>query len=266
VLLGEPPPTQADLNFKLFGFPVRVHPFFWVIAVFLGPWHNPFGKGSPVQPMLLWIVALFISILVHELGHALVQRAFGYRPWIVLYGMGGLACYNPADGYRARGSDSWRQVLISVAGPGAGFVLALLVIGIVAIGSGQLIEFRLGGTFGIRISAIPVQSEMLWWFIYCMIGISLVWGLINLLPVYPLDGGNIARELLLKVNPQEGISQSLKMSVFTGIAVAALVLVRDVRAAGGNFDVRMLWVPALFGYLAYMSYVTLQSYTRQRPW
>jgi hypothetical protein len=37
VLLGEPGRTQVDLNFSLFGIPVRVHPFFWVIGVLLGP-------------------------------------------------------------------------------------------------------------------------------------------------------------------------------------------------------------------------------------
>ena len=73
MLLGEPPRTGGDLNFQLFGIPVRVHPLFWLIAVLLGISGDP----QPAE-ILLWVVAVFVSILVHELGHALTMRAFGH--------------------------------------------------------------------------------------------------------------------------------------------------------------------------------------------
>ena len=114
MLLGEPPRTQADLNFSLLGIPVRVHPLFWLVALLLG--RNLGDAGS----VLSWIVAVFLSILIHELGHAAVMRAYGFHPWITLYGFGGLASYDHGNAYRSKGSQPLGQILICLAGPAAG--------------------------------------------------------------------------------------------------------------------------------------------------
>ena len=93
MLLGEPPPSQGDIHFRLFGMPVRIHPFFWVTTLILG-----MGAGStPPAVVLSWIVAVLLSILVHELGHAAVQRHYGGHPKIVLYGLGGLSICDDCD-------------------------------------------------------------------------------------------------------------------------------------------------------------------------
>ncbi|HEX5472325.1 MAG TPA: hypothetical protein VFW73_10580, partial [Lacipirellulaceae bacterium] len=73
MLIGEPPPTQVDLHFRLLGFPVRVHPFFWITTLLLGMGGGP---ADPVQT-LVWVAVVFVSILFHELGHATLQRTFG---------------------------------------------------------------------------------------------------------------------------------------------------------------------------------------------
>jgi stage IV sporulation protein FB len=265
VLLGEPQRTQWDLHFSLFGLPVRIHPFFWLVAFLLGPWKPLWGR-SPVPGMLIWVAALTLSIFIHELGHALAMRWYGFRPAITLYGMGGLASYGPAEAHRARGSETVRQVLISLAGPGAGFLLAAVVFGAVWIATRELIGFDLGGSFGITIGYIPIKAAPLCYLVYWLMAVSLVWGAVNLLPVYPLDGGQIAREIWLAISPRGGIRASLLLSTFTAAAVAVIVLVRSVQAAGGEFDARMIWVPALFGYLAYASFATLQAYDDSRGW
>src|SRR6187401_1848277 len=118
MFLGEPAPTQADLHFQLFGFPVRVHPYFWVVSVLMGL--GP-GKADPMD-VLVWVAVVFVSILLHEMGHASVQRYYGGHPWITLYSFGRLA--SCSDGPRSPG---WR-ILILLAGPGAGFLLAAFVI------------------------------------------------------------------------------------------------------------------------------------------
>src|SRR4051812_7868076 len=118
MLIGEPPPTQADLHFRLFGIPVRIHPFFWITALFLGMG----GRQADPQQTLVWIVIVFVSILIHELGHAAMQIRFGGHPWITLYGFGGLASCNDCD------RSPWRQIIISLGGPFAGFMLAALVV------------------------------------------------------------------------------------------------------------------------------------------
>lgn len=250
MLLGEPSRTQGDLNFRLLGIPVRVHPFFWLIALLLGM------SAGDLIGLLVWIASLFVAILVHEYGHAMAMRSFGLQPWITLYGMGGLASYNQARAYGSRPLGSTDQVLISAAGPGAGFLLGALIIAVIAA-TGHQVEFSLGGPYGFWIRMEQVGPLPVAMFVRYLLFISIIWGMVNLLPIYPLDGGQIARELLLRLNPHDGIRQSLILSIFTaaGLAVIGFVKWND------------WFVAFLFGYLAYTSYSTLLAYTgRGRHW
>ena len=70
MLFTEPNRTPYDLRFNLFGIPVRVHPLFWLVAAILGAGSDP----DPIE-LLLWIGTVFVSILIHEMGHALAARA-----------------------------------------------------------------------------------------------------------------------------------------------------------------------------------------------
>jgi len=248
-VFGEPGPTQADLHFRLFGIPVRVHPFFWLVALLLG-----LNYTEPVA-VLVWVIAMFAGILVHEMGHALTMRAFGLHPWVVLYGLGGMAAYNPAYGTYGRVSSTTRQVLISAAGPGAGFALAAVLIGTLAL-AGKKVVVVFGLPFGVHAYlAEIVGSQPLTLLLDNLLFISIIWGVINLMPVYPLDGGHIAREILLAVNPRRGIEQSLILSLLTATALAVYGLFR-----------LNLFLVLLFGYLAYGSYVALEASRGRGPW
>ena len=244
MILGEPAPTAADLHFRLFGIPVRVHPFFWLVSLLLGM------GGGPADPVntLIWVAVVFVSILVHELGHAFTQRYFGGQPWITLYSFGGLASCNDCD----RSPRS--QILISLAGPFAGFLLAAAVVGILA---------ALGHVAGFEWSLIPVRwipfdlnfyevhgklavrDELIW----DLLQVNILWGLVNLLPIYPLDGGRIARELFTLGNPRAGIVQSLQLSVGAAILVAVYALIKE-----------QFYTCVMFGFLAYGSYQALAAY------
>jgi len=255
MLIGEPPPTQADLHFRLFGIPVRVHPFFWVTALFLGMG----GRQADPQQTLVWIGVVFVSILVHELGHAVMQIRYGGHPWITLYGFGGLASCNDCD------RSPWRQIVILLAGPFAGFVLAVIVIAAIrlsghpvgfvaspqqfnieATGASAAYLLRLG-PFGLYFEA--VQSGLLNDVIVDLLQINIMWGLLNLLPVYPLDGGQIAREVFTLGNPRSGIVQSLQLSTGAAVLVSAYALLNQ-----------RFYMCLMFGYLAYTSFQTLQAY------
>lgn len=251
MLLGEPPRTPWDLHFSLLGIPVRVHPFFWVVALLLG-----FGGRPQLIHLLVWVVAVFLAILVHELGHAMVMRAYGFLPSITLYGLGGLASYGPGRAHGSRGTGTWGQILISAAGPGAGFLLAAVIAALLVV-LGPGVQILLIGKFLPYVFvADTVGSEVFTRFIQYVLFVCVFWGFINLLPVYPLDGGQIARELLLRVNPRDGIRQSLILSIVTGVAVAviALVTLHDV------------FIAVMFGFLAYFSYAALQAYRGRGPW
>ncbi len=251
MILGEPPRTQFDLHFSLFGIPVRVHPLFWLVALLLGV------RGSPdLMDLLIWIVAVFLAILVHELGHAVVMRAYGFSPWITLYGFGGLASYNPAPRYGSKGSGSLGQILISAAGPAAGFLLVALLAGALKLAGRTVVVGLISGFLPFVLLVDVVGSVVLTTFINSVFVVCVFWGYLNLLPVYPLDGGQIAREAFLKLNPREGIRQSLILSLFTAVGVAVFALLQW----------RAYFMALLFGYLAYWSYAMLQAHQRRGPW
>ena len=64
----------------------------------------------------MWVVAVFVGVLFHEFGHASAMRAYGFYPWITLYGMGGMASYHPGS-YSPRGAVRWRRFSFPPPGP-----------------------------------------------------------------------------------------------------------------------------------------------------
>lgn len=250
MLLGEPPRTQYDLHFALFGVPVRIHPMFWLVSAILGLGG---GLGTDMRRAVVhlatWIAAVFVSILIHELGHALMMRRYGYSPSITLYGMGGLASAGAPSGHRARRQGPLDQVLISVAGPGAGFALAGLIV-LLLLATGHTVLVGLLGHVAPIVQTNSIQIEILREFVNDMLWICLLWGFVNLLPIYPLDGGQVAREVLLMVDSRTGIQRSLILSIATGAGVAVLGILGE-----------QIFIALMFGYLAYSSYTTLQNYS-----
>lgn len=224
LLLGHVQETPYDLRFSIFGIPVRVHPLFWAAAAFF-TW-----KEQQLDLVLVGIGCVFVSILVHELGHALTAMKFGWPPHIVLYYLGGYASYTPSYGHTPQ-----RSILISLAGPGAGFVLYGIMCGVEAW------IIRNGGLSPRYFLAIYAITLLKW--------INLFWGLINLLPVYPLDGGQISRTLFTWLKPAGGLVISLKISIVIGGAAAAYFVIDHHYFAA-----------ILFGSLAFGSYQELQAY------
>lgn len=244
MFLVEPPRTQYDVNFRLAGVPVRVHPLFWLITVILVATEDT----KPVV-VLLWVVAVFISILVHEFGHAVMIRYYGWRPRIILYSFGGLAAYEP----------TWHrtlpQIIISFAGPAAGFLLAgCVVIAVCLAGHRAHLDFadpypvlvQFEKPYG-RLFGAPYLNL----FVYDMLQINLLWGFLNLLPIYPLDGGKIAHEALNHFNAAFRMEQTLKLSILTALGMAAVLFLKLDAGRTAIF----------FLIFAAMNYVELQQYS-----
>ncbi|RIK82131.1 MAG: hypothetical protein DCC68_07325 [Planctomycetota bacterium] len=264
MFLAEPGHSPGELHFRLFGVPVRVHPFFWIVGLLLG---MPIRDG---QLLVVWILCTFISILIHEFGHVLAFQKFGMRARIVLYSFGGLAIadrdayakdwgrqWRP-DGHDDGNRDGWPQVMIAFAGPLAGFVLAAAIVaGLFA--TGNKVEFYLGEHVSFVIGRGDwISNDRIDRLVDFMLYLNVYWGLVNLLPVYPLDGGQIARELLSMHDSRRGVRRSLVLSIATGAVVAAGVLVW--RQGDGFF------MAAMFALLAYSSYQTLKAYDQSRGW
>lgn len=240
--------------------PVRIHPFFWLTTLILG---ISGGGQTPPAQLIGWIVAVFVSILIHEFGHAVAQRHYGGHPRITLYGMGGMASCNDCD------RSTWPQILISLAGPCAGFLFAAIVlfavraaghpIGVqvdpdLQLGALGLESAKIMRILGLTFYWKPFASGSADHMIGDLIWINVLWGAVNLLPIYPLDGGRVSRELCLLGQPQRGMILSLQISMFAAAAMAIVGL-----------SWKSLLVPLFFGYLAYSSYRTLNAY-RESLW
>ena len=252
MFLTEPQPTPFDLNFRIGNIPVTVNPWFWLISLlFAGV-----GQVTGIN-LVIGIGVVFVSILVHELGHAITMRYFGEQARIVLYGMGGLAISGGTNVWELRSRRGARtrqeQIIISAAGPIAGFLLAGVVIAIIyAVGGWVDFAFNPSHPLVFYYVQEPLGqtfSASAYYLISVALFVNISWGLVNLLPVYPLDGGQISRELFVLNDYRNGLTNSLWLSVFVGGAVAVYGLTQ------GD-----MWIGFLFGSLAFSSWQQLQSY------
>lgn len=157
------------VRFTLFGFPIVIHWLFWVNTALMG---GALGADTPeaFRAVIGWVLAVLVSILIHELGHAFAMRSFGdRRVGIVLYAFGGLA----------QGSQRLTRkedIQITAAGPGL------------------QIAFGLG--VGWAMTLYPIHNPWLREVCDAFTVVSLFWALLNLVPILPLDGGRICAALL----------------------------------------------------------------------
>ncbi len=208
------------MQFRLLGFPVHVHPWFFLIVTFLG------AQRGDLTLILVWVVVVFVSILAHELGHATVARAYGLQPSISLYSMGGMTQFAPG-----RRLTPAQNIAVSLAGPVAGFLLG---------GIAFLVSLRAPAAAPFVVHL--VLRDLLW--------VNFGWGILNLLPILPLDGGNILRSSLHAIRPGTDERLPLKISIsFGGLAFVAAL----------TYD--MLWAA---GISALMTYGNYQSLSRLR--
>lgn len=231
-MLGQVNPTPFDLYFPFFGIPVRVTPWFWLAGALMG--YGYLADGY-LAHLMVWIACLFFSILVHELGHAFAGRLFGWPSDVILYHFGGVARFAHQAGYT-----TGRSVVVSFAGPWAGFVLYGGVLGVefVLKQRGALPAWPPGEIIPLSLFAI---MQLKW--------INLYWGLVNLLPVLPLDGGRISQALFERYRPRDGMLWCLRIGTGVGAVAAALFFSTDYRYAG-----------FLFALLAINNFQSLEQY------
>jgi stage IV sporulation protein FB len=221
-MFGQIAPTPYDLRFSLLGIPVRVHPSFWIAAALLG-W-----VPQRLDLTFVWVLCVFASILVHEFGHAIVTRAFGWSGEIVLFYLGGYATTGRYS--------TWRSIAVSFAGPAAGFLFALLIF--LLLTAQALFRFQIENPYVIAAIAY-------------LISINIFWGLLNLLPVLPLDGGRISSDFCQWVSPRSGWRVCLVISMVVGGGLAALAAY-----------FRQIYIAVMFGYMAFESYQMYQAERR----
>ncbi|MBI2571972.1 MAG: site-2 protease family protein [Candidatus Schekmanbacteria bacterium] len=204
------------------GIDVYVHGTFLLLLAFVASSDLLAGRGSAaVMPDTLLILAVFTSVLLHELGHALTARRFGVRTHdITLLPIGGVARLDRLP------DKPGQQLLVALAGPAVNMVIALLLFGLVRLLGGQVPSAGLYDTSG------PFLVQLLW------INVSLA--LFNLLPGYPMDGGRILRAILaMRMAPERATQTAARVG--QGVAL--------IFGAVGLFVNPLLMVIAVFVWL-----------------
>lgn len=187
-------------SFKLFNFvgsPVELSYWFFFLFLFL-----------PVT----WVIALFISILVHELAHAYVADRLG---WSVSGIRIDLFSGSAAVDTNIHEKDS---IPVVAAGPLSNLLLAAL-------------SLFIGVLF-------PID------FFVNMIIVNILLFLFNILPIYPMDGGRLLRDsLYLKLRDRR---KSVRISAIVSLITTSLVLVYAI----STFSILLIIFCLLFGYMA----------------
>jgi stage IV sporulation protein FB len=264
MILQPPLESQYDIRFRLLGFSTRISWTFWLVAIVLGYdlaqyIDSGFPDSSPgsFALLLIWIGCMAVSILIHELGHAVAFRRYGIDSSIVLYYLGGLAI----PGASFRGSRSFRSVgsreelVIAAAGPAFQIGSALLVV---------LIAWFADYRVSLLLELIPKRFESVREFLggrqfedattFALVNFyvwpSVLWGLLNLVPVLPLDGGRIAKAI---IEMQGGATVN---AMWLSVITAALL-------AWYGFDSGQMFLGIFFASLAINNYQAIQPGS---PW
>jgi Zn-dependent protease len=185
--------------FTLADVPVWVSPWYFLLLLY-------FTTGGRSDHPVMLGVCVTVSILVHELGHALVAKRYKLSPEILLHGFGGLTSHRSAQ-------TNGQEARIIAAGPFAGLLLAALSYALM--------------TFGPATMSAPLQSAVKY-----MLYINVVWSIFNLIPMWPMDGGQLFRLGMLKVFKP---ARATKITHVTGIVLAILLGLIALQLGYGMF-------------------------------
>lgn len=196
------------LRFRIGSIPIHIHPFFFLTALLLG-----MGTNASVQTAAIWVATVFVSVLLHELGHALAGKVYGLAPTITLHGMGGTTSWTEASRRRSLGHGA--QMFISFAGPLVGLL----------VGGATAAWWYVKGD-----PSTELGKELLGGVLFVNLG----WSMFNLLPIVPLDGGQIMANGIAWVSR----GRAYRLPHYVSIAFALAV-------GGAALYVRWFWVVLL---------------------
>jgi Zn-dependent protease/CBS domain-containing protein len=210
-----------------FGIPVFVSPYWFIIAgVFIVIYANDLsGTLSGSLRYLVaaaFVVLLYLSVLVHELSHAVVARGFGLPVRrILLYPLGGISEIEreaPTPG---------REFAVAGAGPALS-----LVLGAICWGIAQLVPDGVTGAL-----------------IRYLVFANLIVGVFNLLPGLPLDGGRMLRAVIWKITKKPTTATIAAAWVGRILALGLLAIPFFSGGLAGGDIVSTLWVVVIAAFM-----------------
>jgi Zn-dependent protease len=190
-------------RFRLGSIPVEVQPSHLLVSAMLALSSRPSSQTGLASSMAFvvvsWMFIVFVSVLVHELGHAVASRAFGYQPTITLEWLGGHTQPN------APGPIPWgRDVVLTLAGP--------------------LFGFLLGMACWVAHSSMEGPPSALSYVLQVGYRANFFWAVLNMVPVLPLDGGRISTVVAMKLFKKRGFLAAQVLGVITSAGLVAVSL------------------------------------------
>ena len=182
--------------------PITIHFTFWITAGIIG-----FINSFSFIGTLIWIAIIFVSIFVHEMGHALTAKAFGQSPRIEFVAFGGLTY---PEGPKL---SKWKEFIVVLDGPLFGFCLFLLAT--------LLLQFAGAGVWFSILKVLQI--------------VNLFWTAINLIPVFPLDGGQLLRIVLEGIFGSKGFRYALIVGMVIGFGGGAFAFLKGFLFVGVFF-------------------------------
>lgn len=162
---------------------------FWLTLALLGGALSGISTKAQLLSLGLFVLAGFISVLVHEMGHALTIRYFKLPTQIVLQAFGGYATH-PAGVL-----NRLQSFLVTAAGPAIQILLGLAALA--------------------ALLYAPLPKTLIQDFLWSLFGVSIIWAVLNCFPIYPLDGGRMLESIL---GPRR-----IRAVFITGLITAALL-------------------------------------------
>lgn len=206
-------------EFKLGSFPIRLHWSYLLLIILV------VGAGFGVIGILIWLIAVLVAILIHELAHGIMARRRGaLLDHVMLYGLGGVTVWNERYGSGV----NWKsRIWIAAAGPVTGLGLGLLGYAGIRFGLfGEAMQSAVDVPWRLGLRYWAIQGDWLSFAIACLVWMSLAWAVINLLPMGGLDGSQILAEVLERKNPRDGRKQAAWVGVIVaGVAAIYAVIV-----------------------------------------
>ena len=197
--------------------PLKLSPAFFITAGLIG-----FINSYSLIGTIVWIGIILVSVLVHEYGHALTSLYFGQSPKIELVAFGGVTI---PEGKKLKG---WKEFLVVLMGPVFGLLLFA------------------GALLLARMQVLPTFAQSI---VTILAIVNLFWTIINLLPILPLDGGQLVRIILEKMLG----SKAFKVTLYISIVLGALFAI-------GFFLTGFLFVGVIFILLTFQNIETLRRF------
>lgn len=190
---------------RVAGIDIYIHATFFLLIYLVGiSYWNHYGTLTAVTSGILFILALFACIVLHELGHSFMARHYGIQTrHITLLPIGGVASLEKLP------EDPQQEINVALAGPAVNFIIAFILYIFLNLNNAPVVTEEISVTGGSYLSRLMIMNIFL--------------GGFNLLPAFPMDGGRVLRAVLaLRMSHAEATRKAASVGQFLALGMGLL--------------------------------------------